>query len=408
MSQRQTFAIVGAGLAGGRAAETLRAQGFDGQVVLIGAEPERPYKRPPLSKEYLRGESSRDELFLRPAAYYEQQQIDLRLGQSVREVRPEEKLLDLENGEQLRYDKLLIAVGASPTRLPVSGADLPGVVYLRWLEDADALAKGLEGAPRVLIVGAGFIGCEIAASARSMGCEVTLVEIARVPLARALGEEVGSLCAEFHRDHGVDLRLGRGIAEFRGTVRVEAAVTTAGEVIPCDLAVVGIGVAPAVGFLKGSGVEIENGILVDELCRTSVADIFAAGDAANWWHPILNERLRVEHYDNAHNQAVAAARSMLGKSQPYAPTLYFWSSQYDLKLEMVGHPGRWDEVVVRGRPADRAFSVFYLWERRIQACFGVNRFKDLSAVRRVMQSGVVVDPGLLANEGADLRQLGPA
>jgi len=206
----------------------------------------------------------------------------------------------------------------------------------------------------------------------------------------------------------VDLRLGQGITEFRGAGRVEAAVTTLGDIVPCDLAVVGVGVAPAAGFLEGSGVQLDNGILVDELCRTSVPDVFAAGDAANWWHPGLGERLRVEHYDNTHNQGVAAAKSMLGKGQPYAPILYFWSDQYDLKLEMVGHPSHWDEIVVRGRPADRSFSVFYLRERRIQAGLGINRFKDLSAIRRVMQSGAAVDPRRLADEDVDLRQLGPA
>jgi 3-phenylpropionate/trans-cinnamate dioxygenase ferredoxin reductase subunit len=406
MKSTPTYLIVGANLAGGRAAETLRSEGFTGRVVLLGAEPDRPYERPPLSKQYLRREWPRDQVFLQPADYYDHQDIDLRLGLRARQVDTSQKRVTLDTGEQLAYDKLLIATGASPRRLHVPGADLEGVRYLRQLRDADTLGTTLQRRPRVLIVGAGFIGSEVAASARMLGCQVTVLETAPAPLLHALGEQVGAIYAGFHRDHGVDLRLGEGIAAFKGTGRLEEAVTTSGAHIPCDLAIVGIGVTPMVDFLEGSGLSLDNGIVTDELCRASVPDVFAAGDVANWWHPAFQERLRVEHFDNADNQGKAAARSMLGNGTPYAPALYFWSDQYDLSLEYAGHATRWDRIVMRGRPEQRSFSAFYLLEGKIKACLSVNRSADLASAQGLIAAGKPVDPQQLADEGMDLAQLG--
>ena len=405
MKTTPTYVILGANLAGGRTAETLRAEGFEGRVVLLGAEPDRPYERPPLSKQYLRGEWPRDKVFLQPADYYDQQRIELRLGLRARQVDPSEKRVTLDTGEQIPYDKLLIATGAAPRRLHVPGADLKGVEYLRALADADVLGPTLQHRPRVLIVGAGFIGSEVAASARLLGCQVTVLEAAAVPLLHALGEQMGAVYAGFHRDHGVDLRLGEGIAAFGGAGRLEEAVTTSGARIPCDLAIVGIGVAPVVDFLEGSGLAVNNGITTDELCRASQPDIFAAGDVANWWHPILRERLRVEHFDHADNQGKAAARSMLGRGEPYAPTLYFWSDQYDLSLEYAGHAARWDQVVVRGRPEQHAFSAFYLLDGKILACLSVNRSAELATAQELIAAGRPVDPRQLADEGQELARL---
>ncbi len=406
MEASSTYVIVGAGLAGGRAAEVLRAEGFAGHILLVGAEPDRPYERPPLSKQYLRREWSRDRVFLHPAEYYDQHHIELRLGQCVRRVATSEKRVALDTGTHVAYDKLLIATGAGPRRLQIPGGNLEGVEYLRTLQDADTLGAALKHGPRVLMVGAGFIGSEVAASARMVGCEVTMLEAAPVPLLHALGEQIGAVYAGFHRDHGVDLRLGDGIAAFRGAGRLEEAVTTSGTHIPCDLAIVGIGVAPVVNFLAGSGLALDNGITTDELCRTSIPDIFAAGDVANWWHPVLRERMRVEHFDNADNQGKAAARSMLGRGEPYAPTLYFWSDQYDLSLEYAGHATRWDRIVLRGNPDQRSFSAFYLLEGRIKACLSVNRSADLASARGLIAGGGTVEPRQLADEGMDLAQLG--
>jgi len=404
MSAPRTFAIVGANLAGGRAAETLRARGFDGRIVLIGAEPERPYERPPLSKERLRGKKHDEELFLRPQAYYADQAIELRLGMPVERMNVREHTLTLADGETLRYDRALVASGSALRRLRVPGGELPGVHYLRTMREAASLAKALAKRPRVLVVGAGFIGCEVAASARILGCNVTMIDIA-TPLARALGEQMGAWVAGVHRAHGVTLHIGVGLQEFCGAAKLEAARLTDGREVACDIAVVGVGVAPATDFLDGNAVMMENGIVVDEYCRTSAPDVYAAGDVANWFHPTWGERLRVEHFDHAQNHGVAAAKSMLDAGEAYAPVPFFWSDQYDLTLQYVGHAAHWDELVVRGSLESGSFSAFYLDGGRLYACLAVNRFRDLSAARRLLQERPAVDRTLLADESTDLKTL---
>jgi len=399
------YVILGASLAGGTAATTLRKEGFDGGIVLVGAEPDRPYERPPLSKEYLRRESPRDDVFLNSPEYYREQEIELRLGQRAVRLDAAAKRVVLDSGDEVPYDKLLISTGTLPRDLQAPGVGLDGVFYLRTLRQSDALGEALLKRPRVLVIGAGFIGSEVAASARSLGCEVTMLEVAPVPLIRALGEQLGAVYADFHREQGVDVRTGVGIAEFRGAGRLEAAVTTSGDTIPCDVAVIGVGVAPATAFLEGSGVALENGVLTDELCRASMPDVFAAGDVANWWHPTWQERLRLEHYDNAVNQGTAAAKSMLGEGEPYAPIPYFWSDQYDLNLQYRGHASRWDEIVLRGEPAEHSFSAFYLLGGRLRACLSVNRFQDQEAAERLIAAGTPVDGRRLADETVDVGQL---
>ncbi|MDI6858569.1 MAG: FAD-dependent oxidoreductase [Dehalococcoidia bacterium] len=404
MNDKPTYVIVGANLTGGTAAETLRSEGFDGRIVLVGAEPDPPYERPPLSKDYLRRESPREHVFLQGAQYYREHEIDLRLGERAVSLDPGERRVELESGELVRYDRLLIATGADLRRLYVPGIGLEGVRYLRTLRDADALGDELQKRPRVLVVGAGFIGSEVAASARVLGCEVTMIEIAPVPLVRALGEEMGSIYAAIHRDHGVDVRTGMGVAEFRGARRLEAAVTTTGDVISCDIAVIGVGVASAVGWLEDSGVALENGVLTDELGRTNLPDVYAAGDVANWWHPVWRERLRLEHYDNALNQGAAVARNMLGAAEAYAPVPYFWSDQYELSLQYVGFASRWDSVVFRGDPATRSFSAFYVVNGRLRAALSVNRITDQAPAERLIRAGVPIDEQRLSDEGIELEQ----
>jgi 3-phenylpropionate/trans-cinnamate dioxygenase ferredoxin reductase component len=410
MPQQRTFVIVGANVAGGRAAEALRSGGFDGRIVLIGAEPERPYERPPLSKAFPLGQLAEDKLYLRPAEYYAQQQIELWLGRRATRLNPTRREVELADGEQLGYASLLIATGAGPRRLSVPGGDLPGVLYLRDLRDARALRDRLQAAQRVVVVGAGFIGAEVAAVARSLGREVVALEALPVPLERALGPVVGGLYAQIHRARGVDLRTGEAVTsiESGGGGAVYQVRTESGGRYDGDLVVVGVGVVPEVGWLESSGIELRNGIVVDELTRSSLPDVYAAGDVANWWHPRLGHHLRVEHFDNAQNQGVAAAHAMLGQGQAYAPVNYFWSDQYDLSLQYVGHASGEDHVVLRGTVDGGSWSAFYLGGGQLKAALAVNRYRDVSAARQLIANAVAVTPEQLRDESIDLKVLARA
>jgi 3-phenylpropionate/trans-cinnamate dioxygenase ferredoxin reductase subunit len=400
-----TIVIVGANVAGGRAAEALRQVGFDGRIVLIGAEPDRPYERPPLSKEVLwKADHPTDKLFLRPEAFYAEQNIELRLGRRATRLDTHRHAIDLDNKETLTYTKLLIATGASPRRLAAPGENLEGVLYLRDLRDAKRLQARLLQCQRVVVVGAGFIGAEVAASARKLGREVVALEMLPVPLERALGSVVGGLYADIHRAHGVDLRTNTAVTAFHGHRGVEQVETASGERIECDLVVVGVGVAPEVSWLDGSGIEIRNGVVVDDRCRTNLPDVFAAGDVANWWHPHLGQHVRVEHFTNAQNQGVAAASSMLGKlGEPFAPVNYFWSDQYDVSLQYVGHASGDDDVVLRGNPMSNEWSAFYVDGKRLKAALAVNRYRDITAARQLIAASTPVTREQLADTSFDLR-----
>lgn len=405
MASIEQIIVVGASQAGGRAGEALRQEGYDGRIILIGDEAERPYERPPLSKDVLRGDTAQDKVFLRPEQYYREERIELRLGARAEKLLPDEHLVQLMTGERLAYDRVLVTTGATPRRLNAPGTDLPGIFYLRTLSDANAIREALTRSPRVVVVGAGFIGAEVAASCRVLGLEVTVLEVLPVPLQRVLGSQVGEIYATIHRDHGVDLRLGEGVAGFRGDGRVEEVITSSGRSIPCDLAVVGVGVRPAVDWLAHSGIDLDNGVVVNEFCESSAPDVYAAGDIANWWHPVLNERLRVEHYENAQNQGIAAAKSMLGIREAYAPVPYFWSDQYDLTLQYVGHASGEDDVVFRGDPAGQRFLAFYLRGGRLRAALGVNRLREVRAAQRLIRDGAAVTTEQLVDESLDLRKL---
>ena len=407
LPDRSTYVIVGANLAGGRAAEALRNNGFDGRLVLIGAEPDPPYERPPLSKEYLRGEQERDKLFIAPPSFYEENDIELRLGVRATRVDSKERTVGLETGESVQFDKLLIASGGRVRRLSVPGIDLEGVYYLRTMADSERIAAELVSGRRLVVVGAGFIGAEVAASASMNGLEVTVLEIAEVPLGRALGQEMGNIYADIHRDHGVDLRLGQGVERIEGTGRVERVIATAGATIDCDLVVVGVGIEPETSIVEGSGIELNNGIVVDEYCQTNVEGIFAAGDVANFYNPILEERIRVEHWANAQNQGIAAAKNILGQRQPYAEVPWFWSDQYEINMQYVGHASSWDEVLLRGSVPERQFSAFYLKGSRLRAAMCVNRQRDIRPSRELIRARTPVDAKKLADEDVDLRSLVP-
>ena len=404
-TRERTVAIVGASAAGGMAAEALRKQGFDGRVILIGEEPDRPYERPPLSKEYLLGEVQASEFFLRPERWYATNDIELRLGVRATRLDAPARQVELEDSKRVGYDQLLLATGARHRRLNVPGADLDGVVYLRTLAEATELRERIRSAGRIVVVGMGFIGAEIASSCRTLKREAVALEALGAPMLRAVGKEVGEIFARVHRERGVDVRLNEGVTAFRGSGKLEQVVTASGVTLDCDLAVVGVGVAPNVDWLVGSGVELHNGVLVDELCRTNVPDIFAAGDVANWLHLRLGEHIRVEHYDNAGNQAAAATRAMLGQGEPYSPVPYFWSDQYDLNIQYAGHTEGYDRVVFRGDTSGKSWSAFYLQDEALRAVLAVNRFKDLSAARRLIGAGIRVGADQLCDEAIELKAL---
>lgn len=405
MVQKQTFVIVGAGIAGGTAAETLRKQGFDGEIHLVGAEPHRPYDRPPLSKEFLSGAKGEEKLFFKTEDFYAEQSIDLHLGLDATSLDTSSNTLALSDGRSLHFDRLLLATGSRVRKLPIPGADLEGVHYLRTIEDSRAIAESLNGAGRAVIVGAGFIGSEVAAVCKTAGLDVTILEIQPQPMAHILGEQMGAIYANLHTNRGIDLRLDEGISDIRGSSRAEQVITDKGTAIDCDLVVIGVGIAPETTLAESAGLQVDSGILIDENCRTSNPDIFAAGDVANWFHPGLGHRIRVEHWDNAANQAGAAAKSMLGSPEPYDPVLYFWSDQYDLNIQYLGHAIEWDEIAVRGNPDEEKFTTFYLKDGSVHGALVVNNFRDIRPTRTLIGQKTPVDAAALTDESTNLKQL---
>ena len=401
-----TFVIVGAGLAGAKAAETLRAEGFDGRLLLLGEEAERPYERPPLSKGYLRGETDRDSLYVHPEGFYAAHGIELRTSTPVRSIDPVGHRLELASGEQIGYERLLLATGATPRRLPLPGADLAGVQYLRTRSDADALAAAAAHAEHVVVVGTGWIGSEAAASLRQLGREVTLVGPDTAPLVRVLGPEVGGVYRDLHADHGVRLALGTRVAALRGHGRVEAVVTSDGRTIEGDLVLVGAGAVPRTELAEAAGLPVRNGILVNEQLEVvGAAGVYAAGDVAAAWHPRYQSYLHVEHWANARNQGPAAARNMLGRSLPYARLPYFYSDQYDLSMEYSGLATTWDRVVVRGDLAARTFIAFWLKDQRVIAGMNANVWDVTESIQTLIRSGRSVDPARLADPDIPLDQV---
>jgi 3-phenylpropionate/trans-cinnamate dioxygenase ferredoxin reductase subunit len=409
MPEPETHVIVGAALAGAKAAEALREEGFEGRVVLVGEEAEQPYERPPLSKEYLRGEAPREKAQVHPDGFYEDNDIELRTGIRVDRIDTGAREVELPGGERLHYDRLLLATGAEPRRLRVPGADLDGVYYLRDLSDADALAARLKaGQGRVVVIGGGWIGAEVAASARVKGLEVAIVEMAQVPLERVLGREVGEIYAAVHRDHGVDLHLGAALEAFEGDGRVERVRLAGGAALDCDLVVVGVGVVPRTQLAEEAGLATGDGILVSKRLETSVAGVFAAGDVANAFHPFYGRKLRVEHWANALNQPATAAAAMLGKPGSYERLPYFFSDQYDVGMEYVGYAEDWDEVVLRGDPAAREFVAFWLKDGLVTAGMNVNVWDVGDAIKALIGSRRPVDVERLRDTGVPLDELATA
>jgi 3-phenylpropionate/trans-cinnamate dioxygenase ferredoxin reductase subunit len=408
MSSDQTHVIVGASLTGAGAAAALREEGFEGRVVLLGTENERPYERPPLSKDYLRGEAGREKLYVHEEGFYAEQQVELRLGQTATKLDTAGRELELDGGERLRYDRLLLATGAEPRRLPIPGADLDDVLYLRSVEDSDRLRQRLEKSRSLVVVGAGWIGSEVAASARQLGLEVTVIEPMSVPLERVLGAEVGAVYRDIHADHGVRMLLGTGVEAVEGAQAVERVRTGDGQEVECDLVVIGVGVEPRTILAAYAGIAIDNGILVDEFLRTGAPGVLAAGDVANAQHPFYGERIRVEHWANALNQGRAAARNMLGQSVAYERLPYFFSDQYDVGMEYTGYARTWDRVVFRGDPGTREFIAFWIEDDRVVAGMNVNVWDVADAIKRLISGRAEVDECRLADPAVPLEELAPA
>ena len=395
-----TFVIIGGGLAGAKAAETLRAEGFDGEVVLFAAESELPYERPPLSKEYLLGKAPREVAILHEAEWYPDNDVDLRTGVTVTAIDPGAHAVTFEGGT-ISYDKLLLATGASPRRIDIPGATLDGVRYLRTLPDSDRLREVFTGGRRVVVIGAGWIGLEATAAAQLAGCQVTVVEPQPTALYAALGPELGDTFAGLHRSHGVEFRFGETAAEFHGDAagRVGSVLTSQGTLLPADVVVVGIGVAPNVGLATSAALEVTNGVVTDAGLRTSDPDIYAAGDVANSFHPLLGRPVRVEHWANALNGGPAAARSMLGQQVSYDRVPYFYSDQYELGMECSGlpEPGTYDQVVYRGDRASLEFIAFWLSGSKLVAGMNVNVWDVADDIQSLIRSARVLAPARLAD-----------
>jgi NADPH-dependent 2,4-dienoyl-CoA reductase/sulfur reductase-like enzyme len=404
------FVIVGGGLAGAKAAETLRAEGFDGDVVLFGSEQERPYERPPLAKGYLLGKETRDSVFVHRADWYAENRVDLRTGVTVAMIDPAARLVTFDGGT-IGYDKLLLAAGAHARRVDIPGTGLGNVFYLRTLPESDALRAAFTPDARVVIVGAGWIGMEAAAAARTAGSSVTIVEPLPGALHRVLGPELGDKFADLHRSHGVTFRFEESAAEFLaagpGSAKVGKVVTTAGAELPADVVVVGIGAVPNDGLAKSAGLDVDNGVLTDSALRTSDPDIFAAGDVANSYLPLLGRHLRVDHWSNALHGGKAAAKSMLGQQVEYNRVPYFYSDQYDLGMECSGLPlpGTYDQVVYRGDSDSLEFIACWLNQGRLVAGMNVNVWDVTDDIQSLIRSARPLDPARLSDPAIPLSEV---
>ena len=408
MSTTPSFVIVGASLAGATAAQTLRDEGFTGRITLLGDELQRPYERPPLSKGLLLGETDREKVFVHQEKWYAENDVDLRLGTAVTRIYRDARNLTLADKSLVPYDALLLTTGATPRSLRLPGADLDGVLYLRRLEDSEKLRAAFATGPRVVIIGAGWIGLETASAARAAGLEVTVLEQAKLPLLRVLGYDVAQFFADLHLDHEVDLRCGVEVEAVTGADgRVTGVRLGDGTRLGADLVLVGVGISPNDYLAADAGLEMDNGILVNERLRTSDPAIYAAGDVANAYHPWLARHLRVEHWANARRQGAAAARAMLGHDVSFDRLPYFFSDQYDVGMEYTGYvePDGYDEIVFRGDVAAREFVAFWLADGRVLAGMNVNVWDVTKPIEELITSRRKVDPGRLADVAVPLGSL---
>jgi 3-phenylpropionate/trans-cinnamate dioxygenase ferredoxin reductase component len=400
--------IVGGGLAGAKAAEALREEGFDGRVVLLGEEDVAPYERPPLSKDYLRGDAGRDAIWALEEGWYDAHDVELRTGTRAAELALGSNEVVLDGGERIGFDQLLLATGSAAKRLPIPGADLDGVHVLRTVADSDALREALTPGVRVVVIGAGWIGCEVAASAKQRGAGVAMVAPEDVPLERVLGAEVGAVYREVHASRGIELVLGTGVEAIEGSGRVSGVRTSGGRTLGADLVVVGVGAAPRTELAQAAGLKVDDGVLTDDRLRTSAPNVFAAGDIARAQHPILGETVRVEHWGTALEQGPAAARNMLGRDLAYDRIPYFFSDQFDVGMEYAGHALSYDRIVFRGEPSSFEFMAFWMRGDRVAAGMNVNVWDVNEDVQELIRSGASVQDEALADPDVALGGLAVA
>jgi 3-phenylpropionate/trans-cinnamate dioxygenase ferredoxin reductase component len=398
--------IIGGGLTAHSAAMAARHNGYSGAITILSDEPSLPYDRTPLSKGVLQSKQESSQLGFQPDGDYGNDEITVLTEARAQKVDLRERRIEVSNGDTLVFDDLLIATGATPIRLNGDGFDLKGVHYLRTIEDAENLKRDMEQASSVVVIGAGFIGSEVAASARMLGKSVTLVDMAEVPMSAAFHPDISAVCAAIHEDQGVTLRMNARVEALKGSERVEQAVLDDGSTIDCDLVVVGIGVRPNVELFEGSELEIDNGIVTDEYCRTSVSNVYAAGDVANWWHPEIERRIRVEHFDNAGSQGTFVGNVIAGTAEdPFAPIPYFWSDQYDTNIQFAGFPSDDADVIIRGDTEERSITAFYLQAGKIQAAVTVNNAREFRSCRRLVAAGAEISPETLRDPDTDIRKL---
>ncbi|MGO8864890.1 MAG: NAD(P)/FAD-dependent oxidoreductase [Alphaproteobacteria bacterium] len=405
MTTPETFVIVGAGQAGGRAAEAMRAAGFAGHVVLIGEEPSLPYERPPLSKAVLTGDKPASTVELLPPGFYAQKGIEVMTGTRVEAIDAAARTARLSSGRTLGFTKLLLTTGGRVRTLPFALPGMPGIFYLRTLAESLALGAALKEAKRVAVIGGGFLGLEVAASARKLGLAVTLLELKPHLLDRAMAPEIAHFIAEIHRRKGVELHLGANVTGIAGKEKLAAVELAQGTRVDADLAVVAVGIAPNSELAAAAGAAIGNGIVVDEFGRTSLPDIYAAGDVADHPNPILGHRLRLESWQNAQNQAIATARAMCGVATPYAEVPWFWSDQYEFNIQMVGAPLKTDEIVVRGEPASGRFLCFNLASKVVVGATAFNMGGEIRFARKLVELKAKVEPGVLSDGTKKLRDV---
>jgi 3-phenylpropionate/trans-cinnamate dioxygenase ferredoxin reductase subunit len=404
-NRTDTFVIVGASLAGATAAAALREEGFDGRIVLVGEEHERPYERPPLSKDLLQGKSEREKIFVHPEDWYAEHDVDLHLDTRATAIDRAAHEVTLSDGRRLGYTKLLLATGSSPRRLAVPGAEMDGVLYLRTVEDCERIRDAFGSGSRIAVIGAGWIGLEVTAAARQADVEVTVLEMAELPLLRVLGREVAEVFADLHRRHGVDLRFGVGVERIRGgDGRVRGVQLAGGDEVDADAVIVGVGITPNAELAEAAGIHVDDGVVVDEQLRSSDPDVFAVGDVANAFHPLFGRHIRVEHWANALNQPKTAAKTMLGGDAVYDRVPYFFTDQYDLGMEYSGYvtPDGYDDVLFRGAPDEGEFIAFWVKDDRVLAGMNVNVWDVNDEIQALVRSRERVDRAKLQDSGVPL------
>ena len=405
MTESRIFVVVGAGQAGGWCARTLRDSGFEGRVVLVGDEDYAPYERPPLSKEALTGDAPIESAYLWPPASWAEIGVELLLGRRAERIEPDEHRLVLAGGEALAYDRLMIATGSRPRRLAVPGADLPGIHMIRTMHDTEAIRADVGPGDTAVVVGGGWIGLEAAAALVKLGMTVVVAEAAGRLCGRAVTPAISDWLLGFHRAKGIDVRLSCAAERFEGDDRLERVALTDGSVVDARLCVVGIGILPNVELAADAGIATENGITVDDRCRTSAADVFACGEVTSHPNALLGRRLRLESWENAQNQGICGGKAMLDQAEPYNEVPWFWSDQFDANLQLVGVPEDWDEEATRGDPAEGTFITFYLKGGRIEGAVAVNQGRDIRVARRLMQAGATVTAAELADPSVKLQAL---